>query len=156
MPVFILQSLENNLYNSDTTGSATIAGESKDFGSWNQRPKAIRKAWAILSKITNDTVKQQTEEVLYIIGRIIEVVQEVTGGQGRIPPLHAHLLDDGSVVVEWIVSDFRIGFNIELNPEESGWHYITSKKMGERTASGPLDDKKVIIRLLVDTLIKSI
>ena len=34
-------------------------------------------------------------------------------------------LEDGSAIVEWVSPDVRFGINIELNPEESGWFYVT-------------------------------
>jgi len=114
-----------------------------------------KEAWGILSKISNQSISDQTKSLLKAIDGIIGITKETTGGYGRIPPLHAYLDEDGSVLIEWIIGDFRIGFNIEPNIEDSGWHMVSNKEMGENTFSGQLLDKNQIIRL-IDTIIKNI
>jgi hypothetical protein len=53
-----------------------------------------------------------------------------------LPPLRASLPEDGSVSLEWISPDFRLGFNIEPNPDDSSWYIVTSKRLGEIGAYG--------------------
>ncbi len=114
-----------------------------------------KEAWEILSKISNQSISDQTKSLLNSIDAVIGITKETTGGYGRIPPLRAYLDEDGSVLIEWIIGDFRIGFNIEPNAEDSGWQMVSNKKMGEITLSGQLQDKKDIIRL-INTIIKNI
>jgi hypothetical protein len=77
-----------------------------------------------------------------------------------IPPICAHLSEDGSVLLEWIFSDFRIGFNIEPNPDESGWHLISNKRLGEIAVSKPLPRNLArmseTIAMLIDFIVASI
>ena len=87
-----------------------------------------------------------------MINTIIGVIEEKTGGHGRIPPLNAYLDEDGSVLIKWSIGDFRIGFNIEPNIADSGWHMISNKN----TFSGQLKDNKQMIGRLLDVIIKSI
>jgi len=47
-------------------------------------------------------------------------------------------LDDGSVLIEWIAVNMRIGFGVELDPAESGWHLVTKPELGNVGASGYL------------------
>jgi len=116
----------------------------------------FKDVWEILPKISNPSILEQTKSLLMLISNVIGVIQEKTGGYGRIPPLHAYLVENGSVLIEWILGDFRIGFNIESNEEESGWHLVSNKNMGEITSSGQLKNKTLIVSHLIDLIIKNI
>jgi len=63
-----------------------------------------------------------------------EIPIEKLVADGIVGPIHAYEEEDGSIVVEWIFPDMRIGLNIEKDKNESGWH-VVSKQI---TASGPL------------------
>ncbi|MEA3486654.1 MAG: hypothetical protein U9R20_03265 [Thermodesulfobacteriota bacterium] len=52
----------------------------------------------------------------------------------------ASLLDDGSLTIEWISHDYRIGFSIEPNPDESGWYIVSVKKVGGTNAYGNISN----------------
>jgi hypothetical protein len=69
----------------------------------------------------------------------------------NLPPVRASLEEDGSVLIEWMTQDFRLGFNIEPNPTDSGWYVVTSKRIGETGAHGFLSstDKANLISLIL-------
>jgi len=46
--------------------------------------------------------------------------------------------DDGSILVEWISSDFRIGFSIESILSDSSWYVISNSTLGDICESGYL------------------
>jgi hypothetical protein len=48
---------------------------------------------------------------------------------GKMPPLDLSILQDGSVLIEWIFKDFRLGISLEEDDNESGW-YLVSKNSG--------------------------
>lgn len=50
--------------------------------------------------------------------------------------IHVGASDDGSLVVEWMLPDRRIGFGVELDPAEDGWHYVS--KLPEGACDGGL------------------
>ena len=54
----------------------------------------------------------------------------------HLPPLHVVIADDGSILIEWIFTDFRIAFSIETNLSESSWFLVTNKKLEEIAKSG--------------------
>ncbi len=141
----------------ETSGSDVSfgAGDSRPGFSFLSESNPTKEAWGILSKISNQSISDQTKSLLKAIDDIIGITKETTGGYGRIPLLHASLDEDGSVLIEWIIGDFRIGFNIEPDEENSGWHMVSNKKMGESTSSGHLKDMKQIIPL-IDIIIKNI
>lgn len=98
----------------------------------------VQSAEAVLVHIRNPSVAEQARRILAIIRAMVLRVQEDPEKPTAIPPVSAHLSEDESVVFEWIFPDFRIGFNIESNPDDSGWHLISNKRLGEIAVSKPL------------------
>jgi len=107
----------------------------------------VKQARDIIPQIENTSVAEQLDRLLTIINIVIVgMAKQEEVDLSYIPPLHAHIDEDGSVLLEWAFPDFRIGFNIEQNPENSGWHLVTNKKLGDKTESGQLVDLVKIIR----------
>lgn len=44
--------------------------------------------------------------------------------------VHVGASDDGSLVVEWMLPDRRIGFGVELDSADDGWHYVSKLPEG--------------------------
>ncbi|MBN2132807.1 MAG: hypothetical protein JW741_25125 [Sedimentisphaerales bacterium] len=109
----------------------------------------ISQAKSIVSRIEDPCVAEQVERLLSVIHKLITAVRQVKADLPGIPPLHAYQSEDGSVFVEWIFPDFRIGFNIESNQEDSGWHLVSNERLGEVTASGQLTSEREIMVLFV-------
>jgi hypothetical protein len=98
---------------------------------------------------------------LSIIGQMIQLVKQEREGREPndmppLPPLRACVDIDGSVLLEWIFPDFRVGFNIEPDPQDSGWHLVSNKKVGEITASGQLTNTSEIVAALLDFILPNI
>jgi hypothetical protein len=58
---------------------------------------------------------------------------------GRFPTLGAFVLDDNSLLFEWAFTDFRLGFSIEAEAQESCWYLVTMQPNGGVQASGMID-----------------
>lgn len=85
-----------------------------------------------------------------IITRFIAVFQNlilknrmILQNSGNFPPLVLQNLHDGSVLIEWIYPDFRIGFSFESNIKESSWYLVSNKHLKEVSSSGLLDISEV-------------
>lgn len=139
---------------SDATSD--IEGDGKTFrlrGEWN----LVNQARAIIPQIENTNVAEQVDRLLTIINVIIVTMAEQKGADlSYTPPLQPHFEEDGSVLLEWTFPDFRIGFNIEPNPDDSGWHLVTNKKLGDKTESGQLVDMIKIVMHLSDFILSHI
>jgi len=61
---------------------------------------------------------------------------------GYLPPLQLRSDEDGSVLLEWIFKDFRIGFVIEPEGIESSWYLVSNSKLDEASSSGLLNVKE--------------
>lgn len=115
----------------------------------------VQQAGAIVSHIENPSAARQVSRLLSTIQKLIRLVQEQGVYVDQIPPLHASKTDDGSVVLEWIFPEFRVGFNIEPSAQDSGWHLVSSKKLGDIAVSGPLSSLETTVAMLLEYILKN-
>lgn len=116
-----------------------------------QEPSLIKSAWDTIRVTENREVAEEARGLVSVIQEIIATFQQSGFDLGYLPPLQAFNLDDGSVVIEWIFSDFRVGFNVEPNSDESGWYLVSNESLGAISASGftsNIDVKRLILWLL--------
>jgi len=116
----------------------------------------LRQAREVISKVENQCVAEQAVRLLSIIGWMIKLVRQKRRDISDIPPLHAYVEEDGSVLMEWLFPDLRVGFNIEPNSEDSGWHVVSNKKAREFTASGQLTNPRELIAHLLASIMANI
>ena len=55
-------------------------------------------------------------------------------------PISGVLVDDGSVLFEWIFDDFRFGFVIEQEADQSHWYLVSNSKLDGLSAAGNLSE----------------
>jgi len=103
----------------------------------------IKRAWDITRKTENPDVVREARKLLSIIKDMMAIFPQMGLDLIYLPRVNAFNLDDGSVLIEWKFNDFRIGFGVELNIEESGWYLVSNKNLGEISASGYITIKDV-------------
>jgi len=112
----------------------------------------IRSAWDVVQRTENQQVAKEAKEVLRSIEDTVEnFFRQSNLDLSYLPGLQAFNVDDGSVLIDWKFNEFRIGFTIEPNPQESGWYLVSTDNLGEITASGYLSNmglKKLVLWLL--------
>lgn len=122
----------------ETTGELTI-----NYFQVPESTSLVKPAWDITQKTTNPEVAKEARKLITIIQEMVSSFQEVGLDLCYLPPLHAFNVEDGSVLIEWIFPDFRIGFTVESDPEESGWYLVSDKKLGEISASGYISNMNI-------------
>ena len=133
--------------------SWTKEGESKT-SRLHRELNIVKRARSVIPQIENEEVAKQVRKLLLIINVVVNIVEQEVGlDLNNISPLRAHVEEDGSVLIEWIFPDFRIGFNIEPNPDDSGWHLVSSKKLGDAIASGLLTDMVGVVIQLIEYIL---
>ena len=111
----------------------------------------IKTAWTITRQTENQTLGREARKFLSDIDEMIVSFQQFGFDLGYLPSLQGFNVEDGSILIEWIFGDFRIGFNIEPNPNDSGWYLVSNKNLGEISASGytsGIEIKNLILWLL--------
>lgn len=81
---------------------------------------------------------------------IFKVAQRELTAQGILDlgTLKRTELDDGGVLIEFVMRKARLGFSIELDEGESGWYFVSDESAGAVLASGSIRGMRV--QALVD------
>lgn len=110
----------------------------------------IDHALETLRQIKNPEMSNRSMGILLLIQKHINSFRQNNIDIPYLPKIYGFFVDDGSILLEWIFSDFRIGFSIEPVSEESSWFLVTNQKHGEISASGYLSDQneKIILWLI--------
>lgn len=146
---------ERDLSFSSSDMTSDIEGQADTFRLRGES-NPVKQARNIIPQIDNADVSKQVERLLSFIDKIVKIAEQEEVDLSHIPSLHAYIEEDGSVLLEWVFPDFRIGFNIESNPDNSGWHLVSNKKLGDITASGQLANMGEITILLLDFILSNV
>lgn len=102
-----------------------------------KRIDLLEPAWDVIQRTENEDVAREAKNLLSKIeSKITSFLQKDYRDISYLPPLRAFNVDDGSVLLEWIFEDFRLGFSIEPNFQDSGWYLVAKRSLGEISASG--------------------
>ncbi len=126
------------------TTVASYGGEVANILSFGHRVEnLLAHVVEVVSNATNTEVAKSSSRVLLIIQDALRRFEQRGIDLSNLPQLHAAILDDGAVSIEWIFSDFRIGFTIETNGNDSGWFLVSTDKHGEINAFGYLSVENI-------------
>ena len=114
-----------------------------------------KKAAGIIPHIEDPAVAQQVVVLLSSIYAMTNLMRQRGYEFFNLPQLHASKDEDGSVIIQWIFPDFRIGFNLESNPSESGWHLISSSNLNGVTWSSQLTDVQKAVSTVLEFVISN-
>jgi hypothetical protein len=124
----------------------------------NIEANIIDNAFDVIHSIGDQIIAEEANKLLLTIQTTIEKFQSYRSDLYSLPQLHAFPVDDGSLLIEWIFTDFRIGFSIEPDNNESSWYLVANRKYGDINASGYLadiDTQKIILWLINFILVNS-
>jgi hypothetical protein len=131
----------------ETTGSNLF----KHFYPIPEDNSLIKSAWDITYKANNEQVVKEARRFLSVLQEMTAIFPHLGLDLDSVPPLYAFNVDDNSFLIEWIFNDFRIGFSVEQNINDSSWYLVSNKKYGVINASGYLsikDSRSLILWLL--------
>ena len=144
-----LELSEEHIPSSDKSVVETRVGVSKKyFALLPEYSNLFGKAWQIGTKAKNQNVARQTRLILLSIQEIINSFGQLGFDLGSITPIKAYECEDESVLMEWIYTNFRVGFAIEPDQAESGWYLVSNQALGEKSAYGNLLDSNMDKNLL--------
>ena len=106
-------------------------------------------AWNAVGQVNNQKVADEARRILWIITETSLTFQSQGVDLGHLPQFHAFAVQDGSILIEWIFDDFRVGFSIEPIPTESSWYLVSNAKLGDIGESGNISQDEVEIQNLI-------
>jgi hypothetical protein len=113
----------------------------------------IRTAWSTVGQVEDEKVADEAKRILSVIAETILIFQKRAVDLKHLPRLHAFDVQDGSILIEWIFDDFRVGFSIEPVPTESSWYLVSNAKLGYIGTSGDISqDESETQNLMLELL----
>ena len=113
----------------------------------------ITPAWNAVGQVKERDIADEARRILLIIAETILIFQSRGVDLGHLPHLHAFDVQDGSILIEWIFDDFRVGFSIEPVPTESSWYLVSNAKLGYIGTSGDISqDESETQNLMLELL----
>ena len=110
-------------------------------------------AWNAVGQVKERDIADEARRILLIIAETILIFQSRGVDLGHLPHLHAFDVQDGSILIEWIFDDFRLGFSIEPVPTESSWYLVSNAKLGYIGTSGDISqDESETQNLMLELL----
>lgn len=101
---------------------------------------SLNSAWEFANRLAPDPVGRQARQLVGILYWIISRMHGVDQDDFYFPSLRTHRADDGSVLLEWSLPKFRLGFSIDEDPSQSSWFLVTTEELGGISAAGHLSE----------------
>ena len=98
----------------------------------------ITPAWRTVASVKDETVANECRRILLIIAESILFFPTRGFDLGHLPNLLAFDVEDGSILIEWIFDDFRVGFGIEPTLSESSWYLVSNIRLGDINLAGDI------------------
>lgn len=127
---------EGSPESSGTSGSSSIG--TQIFYSLPKDIDIFRDLIPSFQKLEDSPVKNSILYLLLTFQKLLNQINQLNLSV-YLPPLQLRSDEDGSVLIEWIFKDFRIGFLIEPDDSESSWYLVSNSNMNELSQSGTLN-----------------
>ncbi len=153
MPRNLLKNVTSAFDELETVGSFDISNYQPI-----SQPSLISEALESIQNLEPSSNTSYAKNLLYDLRDIINAFEFSNYYLSDVSPLYAYRNDDGSLMIEWIFDNFRIGFDFEENHEESGWYIVSNNGNGYANASGLLqnsDTDKILLWVVYYILLNS-
>jgi hypothetical protein len=78
-----------------------------------------------------------------LLDKLLKYVRKSGMSPHNLPPVYTYSSEDGSLMLEWIFQQFRIGFSLEQEEEESSWFLVSTADYGGVQVSGVLEKVEI-------------
>ncbi len=164
--------LEQNLYNiiDDSTNTGRpwtnwkVEKEETTLEQTNQPYfKLVSKNLDVFEKVQKELgiipstpVKDFLMQFILIFQQKLEEIIERRDLSNYLSPMLMDIEDDGSIFLEWIFTNARVGFTIEENTADSSWFFIRDLETEVQSNSGKLDlsNMTVVITEMINNVLE--
>ncbi len=103
-------------------------------------PTFLRAILSSLNELKNENVAKEVFNLIKTIQSITFSLQDDKLIDLIFQRLHLFNIEDDTALLEWIFEDYRIGFGVDTDPNESSWYLVTQKELGNINAYGYLSE----------------
>lgn len=119
--------------------------------------RIIEQLLRTLNETKNASIVEEAKDLISNIVEFALDLQRLNVDISNIPSLYALNLEDGSLLIEWLFPNYRIGFSIEPNIKDSSWYLVSTVELIDYNTSGTLSnvDKKALLVELLSFVVKN-
>lgn len=112
--------------------------------------RLIRPALEAIKAAPKQEILNEAKRFLFLLQETVSSLHQLNFDLSFVQPIRAFVSEDNTILLEWIFKNYRIGFSIEENSNDSGWYLVSKRELGEISASGYLhpDTKNTILWLV--------
>lgn len=127
------------------------------FGQYSQYNSIIDDALIKVKSHNNKIISSFAVKILIEIQKTITSLCSLKFELCDLPSLNAFFVEDGSILIEWIFSQFRVGFVVDPELNDSSWYLVSNNDMGDINASGFIVTKDLnrLVLWLISFIISS-
>jgi hypothetical protein len=103
--------------------------------SWHAWPP-LYCAREVARRIPDNRIAAAANDLLSHIEKLGLELRRAGINLDNVPVLNAFITENDSLLFEWILEDFRVGFTVERDERESCWYVVTKERLGSIRASG--------------------
>ena len=104
-----------------------------------------------IKALKDEQIKKMVIEFVNTFYNTLNLANKYRNISNVLPAISLNENDDDSVLLEWNFKNFRIGFQIDKEPDDSYWFLVTNKNLEEFNVSGDIRRDgidNVIIKIL--------
>ncbi len=104
---------------------------------------AIHSAKSFVRQVTEEPLRIRATKLLSSLHSVLSLLHQGGADSILLPNLSPSRDNDGSLLFEWTHPNFRIGFNVDQDPAQSGWYLVTGHELGDIAASGHVSEMEL-------------
>ncbi len=124
----------NQTYGGDSILDSISIPSSSDF---------MQGSWQFIRNIEATEHSEQSKELFSALQDIVSKSIDINIEVRDFPKFHSYYIGEDSIIYEWIFDNYRVGFSIEIDEDESSWFVVTDKDLGDIRATGLLTHRDI-------------
>ena len=131
-----------DLADATSTGHQVYRGRSGEWYIDQDVGRIILSPLQSVHKINDKKIIGQVRELLTIFLELINEFRNSGHNIRNLPALVGSALEDGSFLIEWILTNYHVGFVVETDSKESAWYLVEKGEKTDSNSTGLLGNKE--------------
>ena len=129
VPDLVLRTRRRDLVNGTTAESKIVGAVAKTGATVTSTTVFSALEQRIRSGLEDVLASAKHKSVAALAEQVVAAMAATVMNEGllNVPPMVASEDEDGTIFIEWIFADRRVGLTFDREQSQSGWHFVTGK-----------------------------
>ena len=148
----VISSLSQNFIISSKYRINSPLSEQTEVYSYRLRTNILNQVDLNIKNLPNGNVRWASENIVKLFGKYLRPYQNID-----LPRIYSFIRDEGSFLIEWNFTHYKVGISVETVIEESSWHFVSDETFGYFAASGNTQNENFdkILEWLIPFIVKN-